>query len=357
MEDKLIFCTLFDKNYLSRGLVLYDSLKSNCKNFHLYIFAFDKVCFAILNNLKLPNITTISLLEFEDSKLLAVKDERSIAEYCWTCTASTVWYVLNNFQVSHCTYLDADMFFYSDPSVLINELKTQSVLITEHRYSNPGELEMLAGIYNVQFVCFKNNEEGRKACLWWREACIEWCYDRFEDGKFGDQKYLDDWPTRFPFVHVLKHEGGGLATWNIQQYSIETGINGELLVKNLKSKNVFPIVFYHFHALKFFKHDILSLSPDELSTSVINLIYFPYVRLLLKRSQFINRLDSSFNPNGVFSKSPQMPLSLRDKLYIFRTEVFSELFKLNFTLFFQKWTKLSQKFKRHNYYYLQQIRP
>ena len=43
------YCTYFDKNYLSRGLALYNSLLRNHKlKFHLYIVAFDKFTYNFL---------------------------------------------------------------------------------------------------------------------------------------------------------------------------------------------------------------------------------------------------------------------------------------------------------------------
>ena len=33
---------------------------------------------------------------------------------------------------------------------------------------------------------------GLKALKWWRDRCLEWCYARIEDGKFGDQFYIED---------------------------------------------------------------------------------------------------------------------------------------------------------------------
>ena len=68
------------------------------------------------------NVTVISLREFEDQKLLIAKENRSSGEYCWTCTPSTVLYVLDHYDVDSCTYIDADLYFFSSPQILIDEV-------------------------------------------------------------------------------------------------------------------------------------------------------------------------------------------------------------------------------------------
>src|SRR5436305_15288172 len=101
----LNFCTLFNSNYLARGLVMYDSLIKNCKSFHLFVFAFDDNTFQYLKKLNLKHLTVISLAEFEDSERLRVKPGRTAAEYCWTCTPSTIRYCLDVYHLDHCTYI------------------------------------------------------------------------------------------------------------------------------------------------------------------------------------------------------------------------------------------------------------
>ena len=49
----LFFCTLFDSNYLTRGLAMYESLAKHCDDFHLFIFSFDDKCLEVLKKLKL----------------------------------------------------------------------------------------------------------------------------------------------------------------------------------------------------------------------------------------------------------------------------------------------------------------
>lgn len=308
------FCTLFDSNYLSRGIALYRSLEKHCKNFHLYIFAFDIKSYNVLKKLNLPKATVISLSEFEDEKLLQIKPTRSIAEYCWTSTSSTILYVLENFDVDNCTYVDADVFFYSSPEPIFQELGDKSILITEHRYSPQYNKELKAGKYCVQFVTFKKDENGLKALKWWRDRCLEWCYARYEDGKFGDQLYLDDWTERFQGVHIMHHLGGGLAAWNVQQYDFKL-VNGKIFGKEISTGKEFEVIFYHFHYLKFFSDGKVELGRRKLSKQVLNIFYKDYIKLLDNVSSEIKKYDSSIDPNGTIIRKFNWKTPL---LYIYR---------------------------------------
>lgn len=260
------YCTLFDSNYLTRGLAMYESLKEHSKEFHLFIFAFDNRSCDLLKKLNLEKTTIVSLREFEDDELLRIKDSRSAGEYCWTCTPSIIKYAIEKYHLESCTYVDADVYFYANPSVLIEEMGNKSVLITEHRYTSEYDQSATSGIYCVQFMTFRNNTNGMNVLNWWRNACNTWCYARVEDGKFGDQKYLDDWPTRFENIHVLQHVGGGVAPWNIQQHDI--------------SNKDFDLIFYHFHNFKFLTGDKVELGSYRLKKQDLKLLYAPYLQRL-----------------------------------------------------------------------------
>ncbi|NUN70030.1 MAG: glycosyl transferase [Bacteroidetes bacterium] len=291
------FCTLFDSNYLSRGLALYRSLERTGTAFHLYIFAFDDRCAAILRSLSLSHATVIPLRDFEDAELLRVKPTRSRAEYCWTSTSSTILFVLEHYPVEQCTYLDADMLFFAAPDILFTEMGDRSILITEHRYSPQYNKEALSGKYCVQFVSFRKNEQGLTALRWWRDRCLEWCYARFEDGKFGDQKYLDDWMTRFRGVHELQHPGGGMAAWNVQQYDVFEK-DGILMGRETASGGEFPVVFYHFHYLRFLSGGRIELGRRVLSKAVLRLLYVPYLKALQHAAEEVRAVDAAVDPHG-----------------------------------------------------------
>jgi hypothetical protein len=302
------FCTLYDSNYMSRGLALYQSLVENCPDFHLYVVSFDDRSYNYLTTLNLPHQTVIPLNKFEDAALLAVKPTRTTAEYCWTCTPSIILYCIRTFNLPSCTYVDSDIFFYANPIVLFEEMQGKSILITDHYFTPEYDTSKENGRYCVQFVFFKNNEHGLSALTWWRDRCIEWCHAYLEDNKFGDQKYLDDWPTRFPETHVLRHRGGGIAPWNVQQYTFNRRGNS-IELTDRKSKEKLPVIFFHFHGLRFYTDNTAHFTRAlyHIDHSVKSLFYIPYVNKLNEIKSGMTPA-ASVDPNGARNVSPARPL-------------------------------------------------
>jgi len=235
------------------------------------------------------NVTIISLKEFEDEELLTVKPTRSRAEYCWTLTSSIILYALNAFKIDHCIYLDSDLFFFASPQLLIDEMGDNSILITPHRYTLKYDQSQKTGIYCVQFVVFKNDARGLAALYWWRKSCLAWCYNRFEDGKFGDQKYLDDWPERFDGVFVSENLGAGVAPWNMQQY-VFAKEEDTIVGTEIATGNKFLVIFFHFHSLTFVSPSYFSPRPYyKRNRSVIKLVFNLYIKEIIRiRNQMVH---------------------------------------------------------------------
>jgi hypothetical protein len=286
------FCTLFDSAYLFKALALYDSLEHHCESFHLTALCFDEEAERILGLLSLPHLSVIPLAELEraDPGLVAAKVDRNRFEYCCTTTPALPLHLLETRpELAEMTYLDADLFFFSDPEALFAELGDASVLITPHRFSPYLRHYEANGIYNVQFMTFRRDENGLAALRWWHARCLEWCYLRFEDGKFADQKYLDDWAERFDGVHVLRHPGGGLAPWNLDRYELHS-YDGQVLVDGE------PLVFFHFHRVRMRLDGAYdSHAPGYLSSSAADeLIYRPYLAALDEAKGRVWAVDPSF---------------------------------------------------------------
>ncbi len=305
------FCTLFDTNYLVKGLTMYNSLVLSGDPFTLYIFCFDDRTHEILSAMKLSHVVLIPLAEFETEELKRVKQGRSRAEYCWTCTPHVIRYALDRFSLPRITYVDADIFFYSGPGVLLDELDRSggSVLITEHRYTPQYDQSKEHGLYCVQFITFRNDAKGMQVLEWWEDRCLEWCYARVEDGKFGDQKYLDSWPHRFEGVHILAHLGGGVAPWNVLQYRVTPGpcVNGV------------PIVFYHFHYLTWYFNNRFDLGFYKLSRRVKKYIYKPYLSALEQSLREVQACCGEFTAGRAEFRKPNLYLLRIAKRTIYGT--------------------------------------
>lgn len=234
------FCTLFDSYYMLKGISLYKSLEKVTDDFHLYVMAFDRECYDKLKAIGFERMTVELSDDFESPELLAVKPTRTKAEYCWTCGPSVIWYFLTKYELEDITYLDSDLFFLKAPKVVYDEIAGSSVAITEQGLSEKDA--GLYGKYCVQYMYFKNDQEGRKTLKWWRDRCIEWCFQRFEDGKYGDQRYLEEFPRLSPTLRVINNPGVGIAPWNMGRYVYQ----GNSI---LKDGIEYPFIFYHMHGI------------------------------------------------------------------------------------------------------------
>jgi hypothetical protein len=238
------FCTLFDRNYLLKGLAMLNSLYRQCPSARVFILCMDGETHVILGELNLPGVTLLRLADVEDDQLLAVKAGRGVGEYCWTLASCLTWYVFQTRpEVANLTYLDADLMFFAPLEPLFAEIGSASIAIIEHRFHPRYADSIVNGRFCVEWVGFRRDEQGLACLQRWREQCIEWCFNRLEAGRMGDQKYLDDWPERFTSVCILQHPGAGIAPWNYANYEITRGTDG-IMVDGA------PLVFYHFHQLQ-----------------------------------------------------------------------------------------------------------
>jgi hypothetical protein len=118
-DSRRHFATYFDRHYLSRGLALYESLRLHSPGFTLWVLCLDETTELVLRALALPSVElfTLKALENELPALLAVKPERTFLEYYWTLTAAWTLHVMESHPgIDLLTYVDADNFFYADPS-------------------------------------------------------------------------------------------------------------------------------------------------------------------------------------------------------------------------------------------------
>ncbi len=219
-----ILCTLYNSLYLDKGLVLYDSLSESADDFKLYVLCMDDKCYEVLSDINLEHQIPIRLSDFEcgDEGLLKAKSNRSMGEYCWTCSSSFIRYILHKYNEPICTYIDADMYFYNNPQILIDEMidKGKSVMMVPHRFSEKNVKEAeIVGTYCVEFNTFLNDRNGNIVLNHWRSKCLDCCSNLGDGIHWGDQKYMDEWPMLFPnSVHVCNNLGAGIAPWNIDRY-------------------------------------------------------------------------------------------------------------------------------------------
>ncbi len=261
------YVTLFDRNYLAKGLAMIESLRRHSgEPFAITVLALDDETRFSLEALNINEVFTIELRNFEmELSLAAVKASRSWQEYCWTLASVFTDQMTGFRSFKEITYLDADLFFFSDPEVIFDEIGDRSIGIIPHRLIPSKRHLEVNGKFNVGWVTFRNNETGRECARRWAQQCRHRC--SATDG-CGDQKYLDEWPDRYgDEVCIIQNIGANLAPWNLANYRITEGPKADDI----------PAVFFHAHEFQELEGGAFRLTNYELRDADIHLIYGPYI--------------------------------------------------------------------------------
>lgn len=280
------YITLFDSLFLPQGIALHRSMQRHAGIYTLWVLCVDDIAYEVLTQLELPNLRLIKLSDVETDELRQVKKDRTRAEYCWTLTPFTPHFVFKaDGSVQRVTYVDADLWFRKSPTPIFKEFEEsgKQVLITEHAFAPEYDQSATCGVYCVQFITF-TRQGGELVRKWWEESCIEWCYARVEDGKFGDQKYLDDWPEIFSEkVHVLAQLEFLLAPWNGLRFPYSKAIA------------------YHFHGLRLMESGYILLGGKNfVPTVVVRYIYQAYLLDIKQAVDMQNQIGYAFKPQVKF---------------------------------------------------------
>jgi hypothetical protein len=241
------FCTLFDMRYAARGLAMLESLEAHHEGEKtVTILAMDETTPSMVEKLGRPGWKVISVEQLGDRELVEVKKSRPHREFCWTCAPALVRQKVESLPDRDVlVYVDADLYFFSSPQLLLDELgDTGNILIHEHRYSaDRRHYESSSGRFNVGFVAFVIGEEARACVNRWRRQVLDKCVLDPDNGFCGDQGYLNEWPALYPGLRILRNIGGGVAPWNLRSYKV-AGSATQPTVDEV------PVVFFHYHAFR-----------------------------------------------------------------------------------------------------------
>jgi len=333
----LNFTTFFDSNYLPKGIVLYNSLLKVIKQpFRLYLLCLDEVThdFFILNKHDFENVELIKISDFEKNnlELQFAKNNRTLVEYYFTLSPILPLYLLKFYKLEHICSMDADLFFYHSPENIFESLNNYSIIITPHKFSVELKNREKYGLYNVSFQLFKNDETGIACLVKWKNECIEWCKDEYDElnNRFADQKYLDNWQKDYKnSILVLNGPDVGLAIWNVNNYKLSI-INNTFLSNNQN------VIFYHFHNFKSITSNIALngfYSYIVNRNNEINIIYKNYWQKLNKTIIKYNlNIDNSIRlkESSLISKlfnDCTFYIFKADKLYHFNLKYIPKIFR------------------------------
>lgn len=276
-----IYATYADSAYLTRLQALHASMVRHCGPFELHVLAWDE---GVAEWCESAGIEW----HFYDDWIWIHCDggwalpgpERSKVETMWTMGPAWIAHVMER-AGQPVTYVDADIMFHSSPEPVFAEIGGAPAAVFPHNFARaaqglPGptvESHEVFGKYNVGLVHIAD----RRIAEEWAAQCREWCYDRVEQFpiperrlRYGDQKYLDDWPAKYG-AHVVGHPGADLGPWAVHARAIDVR-NGVPFFGGS------PLVAFHYSSYR--EGEQFTRPEYRVTKRQEEIIYGPYIKAL-----------------------------------------------------------------------------
>jgi len=280
------YLTLFDRNYMTKGICLYQSLlRHSTEDFRLWVLPLDTDTQRYLHhqiyNQRFAKMDVIRLDKLPQPVEIQ-KRERPWNYFCFGLAPEFLAYMIH--LEKQITYLDADTYFFQDPKLVFDEMGDKEVGIVDHNFPAHDYDRLIGnGRFNVSLVSFKPSHLARQVLKAWRDGIRKKC----DIDTCGDQKYLDQFPALLgDNLHIFDGVRIGAGPWNVYTYKTEKGPK----VQNN------DLIYYHFHELKV-SPDGIRYTGYPLTQENKDFIYAPYLECYKRVQDHIDR----FTKEGFFN--------------------------------------------------------
>lgn len=287
MGETSTVCTLFDAAFLQRGVALVNSLNDyDDVELQFKILCLDEISADAVRDLQIKNVEVLVLEDILDNDLIKAQRNRSWREFCWTLPACLLKYLIIKQSIQgKLFYVDSDCFFFSSPKRMFALLdEGHEILVHEHRFSSDRmSWQASSGRFNVGVVGGLIPGQFEKCVERWSAQVLDECVLEPENGKCGDQTYLNEWPELYSKLYIVNDKGVGVAPWNMNSYEPYVNKSNIYVDESV-------LVFFHFSRFKILFERLgvilyICAGGYDVSPAYRKLVYRKYAKALLKASK------------------------------------------------------------------------
>lgn len=255
-------CTIISSNYLPLARTMVQSYRRYHPDGRMFVLLLDR-----------PNDTDLSGEPWETvyADELGLGDELKALrmlydgyELSMALRPAFVLYLMREKGVEHLAMMDSDLYF-------TGKLEGADALLKEHAISicvsirkpipedgfRPQDNDfILAGSLNGGFIICRKCDETIRTMEWLWGKLRKSSFYRPYEGFFGDQKWLDLWPSLMDTLGIIKRKEWNVACWNMHERPV-TKENGVYRAGGV------PMAFFHFSGYRPDEPDVLSMHQNR----------------------------------------------------------------------------------------------